>query len=109
VLDAGERYSKQREREMMEELVESVLSKSDESKVVIYCNTVGKVEDLVSALTNSFSFHCEAFHSKVKDGCKREVLEDFRTGLVRVVVATSALGMGVDIPDIRLIVHVDEP
>jgi superfamily II DNA helicase RecQ len=104
VLDAG-RYSKQREKEIIEELVMSVLSKSDEGKVVIYCNTIQKVEDLVLAGL----FCCEGFHSKVKDGLKVEILEDFRTGLVRVVVATSALGMGVDIPDIRLIVHADEP
>jgi RecQ family ATP-dependent DNA helicase len=104
VLDAG-RYSRQREREVVEELVESVLSTSDDGKIVIYCNTRAKVDDLASAGL----FCCEAFHSKIKDGRKKEILEDFRAGLVRVVVATSALGMGVDIPDIRLIVHVDEP
>jgi RecQ family ATP-dependent DNA helicase len=108
VVDAG-RYGKQKEKEMMEGLVMSALSKSDNGKVVIYCNTIGKVEDLASALALAGSFRCEAFHSKVKDGRKKEILEDFRTGLVQVVVATSALGMGVDIPDIRLIVHVDEP
>lgn len=36
------------------------------------------------------------------------VLEAFRTGKIRVVVATDALGMGVDIPDITWIIHADE-
>src|SRR5579871_5449988 len=101
----GGRYSKQRERELVDQLVGSVLRESNDGKVVIYCNTIPKVE----ALATAGLFCCEAFHSKVKSGRKMEILEDFRTGRVRVVVATSALGMGVDIPDIRLIVHVDEP
>jgi superfamily II DNA helicase RecQ len=105
VVDGGGKYSRQREREVMGRLVESVLTESDDGKVVVYCNSRTKVDDLASAGL----FCCEAFHSKVKDGRKKEILEDFQSGLVRVVVATSALGMGVDIPDIRLIVHVDEP
>jgi len=40
---------------------------------------------------------------------KEEVLDDFRSGRVRVIVASGAFGMGIDIPDIRLIVHMDEP
>jgi superfamily II DNA helicase RecQ len=36
-------------------------------------------------------------------------LADFMAGKQRVIVATSALGMGVDIPDIRCILHVDWP
>ena len=104
VMDAG-RYSKPREKEMITELVESTLRESDKGKVVIYCNTVPKVKALASAGL----FCCEAFHSKVKSGRKKEILEDFRSGLVRTVVATSALGMGVDIPDIRMIIHADEP
>jgi len=104
VMDAG-RYSKPREKEMIIELVKSTLRESDEGKVVIYYNTVPKVKVLASAGL----FYYEAFHSKVKSGRKKEILEDFRSGLVRTVVATSALGMGVDIPDIRMIIHADEP
>ncbi|KAF2742023.1 P-loop containing nucleoside triphosphate hydrolase protein [Sporormia fimetaria CBS 119925] len=37
------------------------------------------------------------------------MLEDVFAGRQRVIVATSALGMGVDIPDIRCIVHIDWP
>jgi superfamily II DNA helicase RecQ len=104
VEDAG-RYSKQREKEIIQELARKVLTGSEEGKVVVYCNTIPKVKDLASAGL----FDCEAFYSEVKHGRKKEILEDFRTGSTRVVVATSALGMGVDIPDIRLIIHADKP
>ena len=113
VVDAG-RYSQQRETAKIRELVESVLRQQESvddhsGKVVIYCNTIPKVKGLASSVAESAGICCEAFHSKVKKGRKKEILEDFRSGLSRVVVATSALGMGVDIPDIRMIIHADEP
>ncbi|KAI1663164.1 DEAD/DEAH box helicase [Pyrenophora tritici-repentis] len=40
---------------------------------------------------------------------KASMLEEFMGGKQRVIVATSALGMGVDVPDIRCIVHMDWP
>lgn len=104
VEDAG-RYSKQREKEIIKELVGWTLAESEEGKVIIYCNTIPKVEDLVSAEL----FNCDGFYSKVKNRRKKEILEDFRKGSKRVVITTSALGIGVDIPDIRLIVHADKP
>jgi superfamily II DNA helicase RecQ len=81
------------------------LAELEEGKVVIYCNTIPKVQDLASAEL----FDCDTFYSKVKDGRKKEILEDFRRGSKRVVVATSALGIGIDIPDIRLIIYADKP
>ena len=50
-----------------------------------------------------------AFHSKIGEREKRRILKQFTTGKTRVVVATNASGMGVDIPDIRIVVHVDAP
>jgi superfamily II DNA helicase RecQ len=40
---------------------------------------------------------------------KAEKFEDFRSRRTQLIVATSALGLGIDIPDIRAVVYVDWP
>ena len=42
-------------------------------------------------------------------GTKREIQQSFVAGSLRVIVATNAFGMGVDKPDVRLVVHADIP
>jgi superfamily II DNA helicase RecQ len=70
-------------------------------KIVIYGNSVPKVKKLAEQLG------CNAyFHDAVG---KASMLAEFMAGKQRVIVATSALGMGVDIPDIRCIIHIDWP
>jgi ATP-dependent DNA helicase RecQ len=45
------------------------------------------------------------FDADRKDADKRAVLEAFQAGTLHTVFATSAFGMGIDIPDIRLVIH----
>ena len=40
---------------------------------------------------------------------KRDVQERFIGGALRVIVATNAFGMGIDKPDVRLVIHADIP
>ena len=70
-------------------------------KIIVYGNAVAKVQELAERLG------CEAYYHKAVG--KATMLADFMAGKQRVIVATSALGMGVDIPDIRCIVHMDWP
>jgi superfamily II DNA helicase RecQ len=70
-------------------------------KIVIYGNSVAKVKKLAEQLA------CNAyFHDAVG---KASMLAGFMERKQRVIVATSALGMGVDIADIRCIIHIDWP
>jgi superfamily II DNA/RNA helicase len=99
---ASEKVSEEEHDRLVGEVV-----KREKGKVVVYCNSRGRVDRLVkSGLLGS---DCSGFHSMSGADRKSDMLKGFREGRVRVVVATSALGMGVDIPDIRLIVHADEP
>ena len=45
------------------------------------------------------------FDSDMGDGEKASVLQGFTDGSIKIVFATSAFGMGVDIPDIRVVVN----
>jgi ATP-dependent DNA helicase RecQ len=53
----------------------------------------------------SNGFDCEFFDADRTEADKRAVLAAFEEGSVKVVFATSAFGMGIDIPDIRVVIH----
>jgi len=50
-------------------------------------------------------FNCHYFDADMPDNEKLLILEQFETGIVNMIFATSAFGMGIDIPDIRVVVH----
>jgi superfamily II DNA helicase RecQ len=74
-------------------------------KVVIMCRT----KQQISEVTEAGLFPCEPYHAGLLERQKNELLDQLRSGQLRVLVATSAFGMGVDIPDIGLVVHLDAP
>ncbi|KAI7458059.1 hypothetical protein KC351_g18349, partial [Hortaea werneckii] len=88
-------------------LVESVLRDPEqlEGKVVVMCES----KPGIRAIAESGLFPCEPFHADMTDERKDEVLQEFRAGRIRTVVASSSFNMGIDIADIRLVVHIDEP
>jgi superfamily II DNA helicase RecQ len=68
--------------------------------VVIYANTIATVQQIIHEL------QCPAYYSKAVD--KPGMLASFRKQNPGVIVATSALGMGIDIPNIWLVIHVGQ-
>lgn len=46
-----------------------------------------------------------SFHGDLSGGDRQEILKDFKAGNINVVFATNAFGMGIDIPDIRIVIH----
>src|SRR5699024_4895593 len=77
------------------------IQRAQSGKVIIYGSTIPVVLQVAGLL------ECEAYHSRQVD--KAGVLARFRSSEVHVIAATSALGMGVDIPDIRYIIHIGQP
>jgi superfamily II DNA helicase RecQ len=70
-------------------------------KIVIYRNLVAKLKRLAQNLGCN-TYHCNA-------AGKASMLEEFIVRKKRIIVATSTLGIGVDIANIRCIIHVDWP
>ena len=72
-------------------------------RALVYVGTVGAAEEVAAELNAS------CYHGRQDAAVRRRVQEDFTAGRSQVVVATSAFGMGVDIPDIRRVIHYHLP
>jgi ATP-dependent DNA helicase RecQ len=78
------------------------------SGAVVYCAT-RKETERVAAFLKVQGLAAAHFHAGLTVDDKRFVQEAFRVGDLRVIAATNAFGMGIDKPDIRLVVHADIP
>ena len=75
---------------------------------ILYCATREQTE-IVAGFLGANGLDVAAYHAGLAPDRKRELQRSFVAGDNRVIAATNALGMGIDKPDIRSIIHVDVP
>lgn len=63
----------------------------------------------ISQWLNRHGVHAAYYHGQLKAGQRNAVQEYFTAGEVRAIAATNAFGMGIDLPDLRYVVHFDAP
>lgn len=71
---------------------------------IVYTPTRKSVERVASMLTRA-RVNAVAYHAGLDDRLRQRAQNAFMNGQTRVIVATSAFGMGIDKPDVRLVVH----
>jgi len=74
-----------------------------EQPTLVYVGTVKAAEEVAADLGAA------CYHGRQEAAVRRRVQEDFTEGRTKLVVATSAFGMGVDIADIRRVIHYHTP
>ncbi len=79
-----------------------------DGKAIIYCASRKKCET-VAAQLKSENFRVGYYHAGRTQEMRTKVQSAFETGRLRVLVATNAFGMGIDYPDVRVIVHFQAP
>ena len=75
-----------------------------EGKTVIFCRSRARAEKL-SELLRGNGFSATFYHAGMDKDERLRVQQRFMEGREAVLCATSAFGLGVDIPDIRLVIH----
>ena len=63
----------------------------------------------LSQLLNRAGVHAAYYHGQLKASQRNAVQARFSDGSVRAIAATNAFGMGIDLPDLRFVVHYDPP
>ncbi len=90
------------------EKLDAMLKKLGDGSAIVYCFSRKDTEDLASRLSGK-GFRALPYHAGLEDSVRRQTQERFISGEIPIIVATIAFGMGVDKPNIRLVVHYDLP
>ncbi|XP_072023205.1 uncharacterized protein [Amphiura filiformis] len=83
--------------------------KQELPKVIVFCKVISNCSSIHAALTknNELEKYVAIFHAVSHIDRKQEILDDFvkENGVIRVLLCTSAFGMGVDVPNLYTVVH----
>ena len=75
---------------------------------IVYARSRAKTKQIAEALT-SHGISADYYHAGLENNDKADRQNKWKSGETRVMVATNALGMGIDKPDVRIVAHIDIP
>ena len=78
------------------------------AQAVIFCNTRRKVEH-VSQKLKAKDFSCITMHSDMTKGDREKIMNLFRKGESRILIATDVMARGIDVHHISIVVNFDIP
>jgi ATP-dependent DNA helicase RecQ len=79
-----------------------------EGLAVVYASTRKSV-DRLSFLLEQQGIPSAGYHAGLDDAHRRKVQEAFMSEKIRAIIATNAFGMGIDKPNVRLVIHHSMP
>ena len=75
---------------------------------IVYARSRRRTKE-VSDMLNEAGISATFYHAGLDTTVKDERQKDWQSDKIRVMVATNAFGMGIDKPDVRLVLHIDCP
>lgn len=87
--------------------LESLLNEI-EGSAIIYVRSRKKTHE-TSDFLNKSGIEATFYHAGLDRIVKDKRQKEWTKGKIRVIVATNAFGMGIDKPDVRLVIHMDTP
>jgi translation initiation factor 4A len=78
------------------------------TQVIIYCNTRRKVEYLTDSMIDK-GFSVSQIHGDMEQRERTYVMNNFRNGKTRVLIATDIIARGIDVQQVSLVINYDIP
>ena len=82
--------------------------KSVSGSAIVYTRNRKRTRE-VAELISAQGFTATFYHAGLSNDVKDQRQKSWQTGECRVMVATNAFGMGIDKPDVRIVIHMDMP
>lgn len=81
---------------------------STHGSAIVYVRSRRRTREIAERLADA-GFTAGYYHAGLDPVDKTRRQEEWKSGQTRVIVATNAFGMGIDKPDVRVVVHMDPP
>jgi ATP-dependent DNA helicase RecQ len=94
----------QKDENTFDDKIVPLLKKFENEKVIVYCKTVNDTEKIAEKI-KKLKYKCEAYHAKKSDSDRSEIQSQFTSGEINIISSTIAFGMGINISNIRLLIH----
>jgi ATP-dependent RNA helicase DeaD len=108
---AADRISQERyninEIDKMKLLIDITIVENPDS-CMIFCNTKQKVDEVYNEL-GSRQYTCKKIHGGMEQRDRLKVMNDFKHGYYRYLVATDVAARGIDIDNVSLVINYDIP
>jgi ATP-dependent DNA helicase RecQ len=82
--------------------------RKQEGSAIIYCRNRRRTKE-ISDLLNMHGLPSDYYHAGLIREQRSEKQDQWKKNAVRIMVCTNAFGMGIDKPDVRLVLHTDVP
>ena len=89
-------------------IIKNIFKQGDLKRVIIFCGAKQKVKQVSQALQR-MKINCGEMHSDLDQAQRDEVMFQFKSGQIDVLVATDILSRGIDIDDIAMVINYDVP
>ena len=89
-------------------LVTHLLKNSQFNNTLIFCSSKQSVKQLTRDLKRA-GFNADEIHSDLEQDKREDVLSQFRSGRLTILIATDILSRGIDIDNIELVINFDVP
>ncbi len=89
--------------------ISSLLNKYSNEYIIIYCKTRDETEELSNKIKTILGIKCGCYHAGMSDIDRQLTQQEFIDGTIKCIIATIAFGMGINIPNVRLVIHYNCP
>lgn len=89
-------------------LIKELLLQKDYNMVLVFCSSKSSVKQLTAQLKRT-RLAVDEIHSDLEQTMREDVLMHFKSGRIKVLVATDILSRGIDIDNIDLVINYDVP
>uniref|UniRef100_U9TPF1 DNA 3'-5' helicase n=1 Tax=Rhizophagus irregularis (strain DAOM 181602 / DAOM 197198 / MUCL 43194) TaxID=747089 RepID=U9TPF1_RHIID len=85
------------------------IQKIENEYCIIYCASPASCEEILELIRTKLDISLDIYHGKLESITRHQSITRWKAGLTQVMVATNAFGLGINMSNVRLVIHYTFP